>query len=105
MMFPIELLKGGIFYFPFLAFQVLLIYYMYKNISKVHKISNNNVIALSVFIAFFMGSVLFEPDFGSFARHEAAAFPLIILFALDNLSIIRQKEEKCNQEDRIVAYE
>lgn len=89
MMFPVELLTGGVFYFPFLAFQVLLIYYMYKNIRMLHDISNTNIIALSVFIAFFMGSVLFEPDFGSFARHEAAAFPIIFLFALDNLSIIK----------------
>lgn len=92
MMFPIELVTGGAFYLPFLAFQVLLIYYIYQNIKKIHKISNNNVIALSVFVAFFMGSVLFEPDFGSFARHEAASFPIIILLALDNLSIIGQKE-------------
>lgn len=90
MLFPVELLAGGVFYIPFLAFQVLLLYYMYKNIRNIHRISENNVIALSVFIAFFMGSVLFEPDFGSFARHEAAAFPVIILFALDNVSIIKE---------------
>lgn len=90
MVFPIELLNGGVFYFPFLLFQIMLIFYIYKNIQNIHIISENNVIALSVFIAFFMGSVLFEPDFGSFARHEAAAFPAIILFALDNQSILKK---------------
>lgn len=104
MLFPIELLTGGIFYIPFLAFQVLLLLYIGKNIRNIHNIDENHVIALTVFIAFFMGSVLFEPDFGSFARHEAASFPMIILFALDNLSIIGQKE-KDSQEERVVAYE
>lgn len=93
MLFPIELITGGVFYIPFLAFQVLLLYYMYKNIKNIHQISENNVIALSAFIAFFMGSVLFEPDFGSFARHEAAAFPIIILFALDNVTILKENRE------------
>lgn len=94
MLFPVELLTGGVFYIPFLAFQVLLLYYMHKCIKNIHKISDNNIIALSVFIAFFMGSVLFEPDFGSFARHEAAAFPVIILFALDNIAILRINSNK-----------
>ncbi|MFQ9516383.1 MAG: hypothetical protein ACLRZ9_11250 [Eubacterium sp.] len=103
MLFPIELLTGGVFYIPFLAFQILLFLYTYKNIRNIHKISEKNVVALCVFIAFFMGSVLFEPDFGSFARHEAAAFPIIILFALDNLNIIGKEES--NQEERVVVYE
>ncbi len=89
MLFPLELLTGGVFYIPFFAFQALLLYYMYKNIKNIHRISENNIIALTVFIAFFMGSVLFEPDFGSFARHEAAAFPVIMLFALDNEGILK----------------
>lgn len=88
LMFPFELLNAGVFYLPFFVFQALLIFYMYKNIKNIHGINENNVVALSAFLAFFMGSVLFEPDFGSFARHEAAAFPLIMLFALDNLAIL-----------------
>lgn len=104
MLFPVELLMGGIFYIPFLAFQVMLLCFMYKNIKNIHQIGNNNVIALSVFIAFFMGSVLFEPDFGSFARHEAAAFPIIILFALDNIYIIKDRVNS-NCDEGVVIYE
>lgn len=105
MLFPIELMTGGVFYLPFLVFQVFLLFYMYKNIRNIHCISEKNVIALCVFIAFFMGSVLFEPDFGSFARHEAAAFPIIILFALDNSGIWQHKEKEDTQEARVVIYE
>lgn len=105
MLFPIELLTGGVFYVPFLAFQGLLLYYIYVNIKNIHCISNNNVIALSVFIAFFMGSVLFEPDFGSFARHEAAAFPVIILFALDNVAILKNGDIEDGKSEKVVVYE
>lgn len=105
MLFPVELVSGGVFYLPFLVFQVLLLYYMYKNIKEVHQISDNNVIALSVFIAFFMGSVLFEPDFGSFARHEAAAFPVIILFALDNVAILKTSDIEDSENEKVVVYE
>lgn len=105
MLVPIELLTGGIFYTPFFLFQILLLYYLYMNIRNIHKIGENNVIALCVFIAFFLGSVLFEPDFGSFARHEAAAFPIIILFALDNMGLWKTEEKIKKEEARIVIYE
>ncbi len=105
MMFPIELLSGSIFYVPFLVFQVLLLYYIYRNMKYVHQISKNNVIALSVFIAFFMGSVLFEPDFGSFARHEAAAFPIIMLFALDNNAILYTRNTENSESEKVIVYE
>lgn len=104
MMFPFELLSGGVFYLPFFVFQVLLIYYMYRNIKKIHVISNKNILALSTFMAFFMGSVLFEPDFGSFARHEAAAFPIIILFAIDNLHIIKGKVYEDSGDNKVTFY-
>jgi hypothetical protein len=90
MIIPIELIKGGVGYAPFLIFQVLLLIYIAINIKNIRTIEDKNMLALSVFIAFFMGSVLFEPDFGSFARHEAASFPIIMLFALDRLGIRRQ---------------
>lgn len=104
MMFPYELLSGGVFYLPFFAFQVLLIYYIYRNIKKIYIIDNKNILALSTFIAFFMGSVLFEPDFGSFARHEAAAFPIIILFAIDNLHIIKGKVYENSGDNKVTFY-
>ncbi len=86
MAFPIELLKSGAFYLPFLVFEIFLIYYLFQAILRLYKMSFNQVIALSIFVAYFMGSVLFEPDFGSFVRHEAATFPIlyILVFNPDN---------------------
>lgn len=81
MAFPIELLSGGVFYIPFIFFQVFLIYYLIKYIKRIHLIDFKGVLALSIFISYFLGSVLFEPDFGSFVRHEAATFPVLYFIA------------------------
>lgn len=105
MLFPLELMQGGIFYMPFLLFQIALLYYMYKSLKDIHLISEKNVIALCTFIGFFMGSVLFEPDFGSFARHEAASFPIIILFALDNSGIWKREKMHVKDKKRLIIYE
>lgn len=83
MLFPIELIKGGIFYIPFLALQTFLLIFVFKAIRSIKNLSQRNIIALSIYIAYFMGSVLFEPDFGSYARHEAAAFPILLLLCID----------------------
>ena len=88
MAIPYELLKSGIYYLPFVAFEIFLIYYLVKAIFRLYKMDFKQILALSAFIAYFMGSVLFEPDFGSFVRHEAATFPVlyILIFNQDNWS-------------------
>lgn len=84
MMFPIELVTIGVFYLPFFAFQVFMLFYTVRGIKYLDKIDDKAFIGLCVFIAFFQGSVLFEPDFGSFVRHEAATFPAIILMVFNS---------------------
>lgn len=81
MAFPVELLSGGAFYVPFIFFQIFLIYYLIKCIKRMYLIDFKGVLALSIFISYFLGSVLFEPDFGSFVRHEAATFPVLYFIA------------------------
>ena len=80
MAFPIELVKGGIFYFPFIVFEAFLIYFVIKAFRQLYLMERSQVIALAIFMGYFLGSVLFEPDFGSFVRHEAATFPVAYLF-------------------------
>ncbi len=89
MAIPIELLKGGIYYLPFVVFEIFLIFYLVKAFFRLYRMDFKQILALSVFIAYFMGSVLFEPDFGSFVRHEASTFPLlyILIFNTDNWGI------------------
>ena len=89
MVFPIELIKGGIYYIPFVVFEFFLIYYIRKAIFRLYVMDFKQILALSVFLAYFLGSVLFEPDFGSFVRHEASTFPIlyILIFNPDNWNI------------------
>lgn len=86
MAFPVELVRSGVFYLPFFAFQVFLIIYLGKAFLRLYRMDTKQVLALSIFVAYFMGSVLFEPDFGSFVRHEAATFPVAfaVFFSSDN---------------------
>ena len=50
-------------------------------------------LALYIYIAFILGSATFEPDFGSWVRHEAATFPILMI-----VTKIVQMDEKIEQE-------
>ena len=84
MMFPVELLANGAFYVPFVAFQIFIFGYLIKGMRVLPKLDTNAFIAYCIFVAYYMGSVLFEPDFGSFVRHEAATFPIIVLMVFNS---------------------
>lgn len=98
MMFPVELINFGVFYAPFFAFQIFMLFYLVRGIRNMDQLDDKAFIGLCIFLAYFMGSVLFEPDFGSFVRHEAATFPIIILMvfnpAMWNPKIKRQIERE-----------
>ena len=77
MMLPVELCAsvGDI---PFAVFQLLLTALLLHNFLRSRKVgARTSVYAL--IIAFFLMSFVFEPDFGSWFRHESAAFPLLWL--------------------------
>ena len=81
MLFPIELVRMGPKYFIYFIYQVFITYYLIKNITNINKISTTKKITLFVFIAFLLGSAAFEPDFGSWVRHEAVLFPIIMIMS------------------------
>lgn len=89
MAFPIELLKAGVMYLPFVVFEIFLLRYLIKAILRLYEMDFKQTLALSIFLAYFMTSVLFEPDFGSFVRHEITTFPIlyILIFNPDNWRI------------------
>lgn len=81
MMVPIELMTFGPKYWPYVAYQVMITFYVVmalKNIKKNHKSKN---VALYVYLGFLCGSATFEPDFGSWVRHEAAIAPVLFILA------------------------
>lgn len=88
MMIPIELLFKGVIYLPFCFFQTFTVYLLVKAIqSYLNESTRAQRILLSVFIGYFLASVFFEPDFGSWIRHEIAVFPILLFIILPPSSI------------------
>lgn len=75
MLFPVELLAKGIKYLPFIIYQIYITSIL---IISLRRFSMKNVVLVATYLSFFMISVIFEPDFGSFIRHETAAILIII---------------------------
>lgn len=83
LLLPLELLMKSVIYFPYVIFQILLTLYIIFSWKKIFSVRENNVkfnLAVCVFSAFFLTSVMFEPDFGSWVRHESTTLPITILF-------------------------
>ncbi len=80
LMFPIELLlKGKITYIFIIVYHFMLFSYLLKSFINFKNITVSHKCALYLYIAFWICSASFEPDFGSWIRHEGVAFPVIIL--------------------------
>ncbi len=87
---PIELLFKGIKYIPFIGYQVYISYNLFK-ICK--NIDNKNLLWIATILSYIMVAIIFEPDFGSFIRHESALF-LILQYIILNSNAKGKKNEK-----------
>ena len=81
MMFPIELIAKGVQYVPFIVLQLcwtgLLCHAVWSASHGKWKENWPEKRLLAVTVAWYLVAFLFEPDFGSFIRHQAAIFPVI----------------------------
>lgn len=85
MMLPVELIFKGVQYLPFLVFQIAVTVYvvhLFGNISELD--DEQNLLALSIYLGYFLASAIFEPDFGSWTRHEAATFPILHMLVMSS---------------------
>ena len=96
MMLPLELLIKSPGYSPFVIYQTFILVYWIRAIKNIKTINNQGFLALICFSSYIFGSFTFEPDFGSWVRHEAASFPVLYVLAYEDLS--QDKQE-------IIAYE
>lgn len=85
LMCPIELLLKGMKYIPFIIYQILVTIIVISQIKYIKNSSSNKKLFLSVVISFILMSAIFEPDFGSWVRHESTLFFIY-------LGIIHSKE-------------
>ena len=90
-LFPIELLFKSVNYLPFVIYQIYITYtlsiYAKKNIiNNKNKILNKNNLdsMFYIIISFLTVASIFEPDFGSLARHESVLFMFILAIGIDN---------------------
>lgn len=83
MMIPFELAVKGVQYIPFFCFQVAVTVYLAHLFGKLDEIDDEKqFLATAIFLGYVLASVLFEPDFGSWVRHEAATFPVLHLLVM-----------------------
>lgn len=80
LLFPVEILiKGNITYFIAVFYQFLLWGILIRAFKRRGSDNATQTVALYLYIAFLLCSAAFEPDFGSWMRHQGVAFPVILL--------------------------
>lgn len=89
MMIPVELILKSPVYFPFFVYQLFILVYWIKTLMGLKRIDSKTFLALACFTAYLFGSFVFEPDFGSWVRHESASFPIFYWLAYEELRIKR----------------
>ena len=95
MMLPIELISSGAFYIPFILFQTFTLYYLVCSVKNLNtKMTQQMILAISIFTAYLLTSFTFEPDFGSFVRHEAATFPILHLLVFNSMTQRGERNEE-----------
>lgn len=77
--FPLELLPMGPKYWIYILYQLMITLLMFRAFMKLRENKQSVNLALCVFLGFSLGSGFFEPDFGSWIRHEAVCFAVIFL--------------------------
>jgi hypothetical protein len=82
LMIPIEILfiSPNPLYYVFFIYQSVITIFIIKSYKDVRENpdNGNRTVAIAIFIGFLLGSALFEPGYGSWIRHEAAAFPILL---------------------------
>lgn len=79
MLIPFELLRLGPKYLLYVIYQVMITFIIFKSITRYKNLNQASKVSLYLIIAFIMTSATFEPDFGSWIRHEAVIFPIILI--------------------------
>ena len=86
LMFPIELLfikttTGFVSTVIIFMYQLIVSVSVLKATVKWSDISDEKKIAIECFFAFLLMSAIFEPDFGSWMRHESVTLPILLIIS------------------------
>lgn len=90
MMFPVELLRFGPKYYMYVVYQIIITGFVGACIFNINKLKEKQYIALIIMMSFILCSAAFEPDFGSWVRHEAVMLPIFIVM-IDTVKVNERK--------------
>lgn len=90
LLLPLELLPMGPKYWLFVVYQLIITIFVLRALKKINQNSKNVNLALFVYLGFLLGSATFEPDFGSWVRHESVCFP--VLFAMSDIIGVKKRQ-------------
>lgn len=92
MLLPIELIPMGIKYFPYVVYQIIILCLVIKDIIHIKEDNQSQRLALYLYLAFLLSSATFEPDFGSWVRHEAAIFPILLIVTKIDKKLLKKED-------------
>lgn len=95
LLFPVEVLRFGPKFFLYFISQLIISLVYFQALYRSNSMLLYEKIALYVYSGFLFMSAAFEPDFGSWVRHEAALFPVLVI-----LCDMVPKGRKCYGERR-----
>lgn len=76
---PIELFfKIKMYYIPYVIYQITWTIYYIKNMCNLSNIDENKYMSLVFLTSFILVSVMMEPDFGSWIRHQCSCYMFMI---------------------------
>lgn len=88
LLLPLELIPLGPKYWLFVIYQMIVTIFVLRALKNLKQNSKTVNLALFVYLGFLLGSAMFEPDFGSWVRHESVCFP--VLFVMSDIIGIKK---------------
>ncbi|MFR0603401.1 hypothetical protein ACLUVW_01135 [Bifidobacterium pseudolongum subsp. globosum] len=79
LLFPVEMMIRGPLYLMFFVYQLILDYLLYRSAKQLlsnRPVNRVGAMLIALYLAFVITCSFFEPDFGSWLRHEVTAFPV-----------------------------
>lgn len=86
---PFELIIKNVKYLPFVIYQLYITIFIL--IKQIKNLKQENILYLAIIIGYFLGSIVYEPDFGSVVRHEIT---LILFFVALNYSRLDERRNR-----------
>lgn len=96
MLLPVELIRFGPKYWLYIIYQFLITAFFIRTVLKIKTNSKTVNYAIYLFLGYLLVSALFEPDFGSWVRHEATTLPLLVIA----MGLLKEGEK----EDESIGY-